>query len=115
MALLNNEQYLFEELNLTNISNEPKDFYNFMLYKHINVFNSKISNGIIIDEKTGGNYQRIIEFGLNRTHVKKSLITIPYNASKRSISYYLKGSLVYKGYDEVNKNNLYISSDNVEN
>jgi DNA-directed RNA polymerase len=64
MALLSNEKTLFKELNLIDgKSNEaPKDFYNFLLHKLKKEFDSKLSNGNIIDSDTGGSYERLTKF-----------------------------------------------------
>ena len=44
MALLSNEYTLFKELNLTiaGVNDQPKDFYNFLLHKLINLFETKV-------------------------------------------------------------------------
>ena len=54
MLLLSNEEDLFTELNLTSKNHsfdkddiKPNDLYNFVLYKLINLFESKIKQGII--------------------------------------------------------------------
>ncbi len=46
LALLSNEQILFKELNLTVNKKEkyPKNFYSFLLYKLINLFEIEILN-----------------------------------------------------------------------
>jgi hypothetical protein len=64
MALLSNEITLFKELNLvvTNNNENPKDFYNFLLHKLTNLFESKIHDNILEDSKTGGSYDRLSKF-----------------------------------------------------
>lgn len=54
MALLSNEDTLFQELNLTKTNNSdeaPNDLYSFLLHKLINTFKFNINKGEIIDEK----------------------------------------------------------------
>jgi len=64
MALLSNEDTLFKELNLSKNTqdSDPKDFYNFLLHKSINVFQKKLENNELIDEKTQGSYARLSKF-----------------------------------------------------
>lgn len=100
MAMLSNERFLFEVLNLViskdkhaTINNivsnqgdiEPKDFYNFILYKVTTKIQEQIDLGNIVDEKTKGNYERLSKFVWARNAIKKSIMTIPYNASARSM------------------------------
>lgn len=71
MALLSNEDTLFKELNLVSnsktkdkdISNiEPNDFYNFLLYKLVNLFQNKLDQGDVIDNKSKGSSERLAKF-----------------------------------------------------
>lgn len=118
MALLSNEQTLFKELNLIpeskgkdvkTLEHKPSDFYNFLLHKLINYFKSKVDSGIFFydsdlkrsakdkKEKSDidrGSYKRLYDFIWNRAHVKKSIMTIPYNSSHKSMKKYLAESLV---------------------
>lgn len=92
MALLSNEDTLFQELNLTktnNNDNTPNDLYSFLLHKLINTFKNKIKKGEIIDETTKGSFKRLYDFVWDRRFVKKAIMTLPYNASHRSMNKYL--------------------------
>ena len=102
MALLSNEDILFKELNL--ISNSVKgnkvsadplsDFYSFLLHKLLRYFSDKISKGETSDNNNKGSYERLHNFIWNKTNVKKSIMTMPYNSSARSMKKYLAESLV---------------------
>ncbi len=103
LALLSNEVTLFKELNLITaskakgkelIDNQPSDFYNFLLHKLINLFETKLSEGEIYDVKTNGSYDRLSKFIWDRSYIKKTIMTIPYNSSPRSMKYYLAECLV---------------------
>lgn len=108
MALLSNEDTLFKELNLVssndnkpraNIDTKPNDFYDFLLHKLLNFFSSKIDNNELIDNSKGkhrgkGSYERLHNFLWERAHVKKSIMTIPYNSSSKSMKRYIAESLV---------------------
>ena len=121
MALLSNENTLFKELNLipernvkgkkkdtASIDNRPSDFYNFLLHRLISYFKSKVDRGIFLDYKTTknkedkdkGSFMRLYSFVWNRVHVKKSIMTIPYNSSHRSMMKYLSESLVRSDCDK---------------
>lgn len=78
LSLLSRESKLYEVLNLTNYTKIPKDFYSFLLFKLENNINTKIKEGILIEGK--GSFERLKSFMLNRTHVKKVIMNIPYNA-----------------------------------
>jgi DNA-directed RNA polymerase len=118
MALLSNEDILFKELNL-NVSTRgktkdkdknntedrdsiPSDFYNFLLHKIIDVFRSKVED-VKTDPKDKASYERLLSFTWDRAFVKKAIMTIPYNASARSMGKYIKDSLVcvYKDNEDV--------------
>ena len=88
LALWSRESSLYEVLNLTNSNKIPNDFYNFLLFKVEYNINIKIDEGILIEGK--GSFERLKCFIFNRTHDKKVIMNIPYNASNRSMSDYLK-------------------------
>jgi hypothetical protein len=54
----------------------------------------------VVDPSTKGSYKRLLDFVWDRTHFKKAIMTIPYNASHRSIKKYVTESLIKVGYDE---------------
>lgn len=134
MALLSNEDTLFQELNLSSyirvkskakakakaiakdkvlsdISDiPPSDFYSFLLHKLVNFFKSKIDSGEEIDPKTKGSYLRLFNFLWKRTHIKKAIMTIPYNSSISSMKKYLVDGLDF--YENIDKTNWYTSGEN---
>lgn len=124
MALLSDEDTLFKELNLVSNTNgkgkginkdisnvPPSDFYNFLLHKLVNFFKSKIDKGELIDSKHGGSYERLFNFVWNRTHIKKSIMTIPYNSSEKAMEKYLAESLVKLDCND-DKTSLYSTCEN---
>ena len=103
MALLSNEETLFKELNIiTNKKGKtkeiscipPNDFYNFLLHKLMTLFKNKMDKGEIIENKSNGSYERLSNFISSRTHIKKSIMTIPYNSTHRSMKRYLADTLI---------------------
>jgi DNA-directed RNA polymerase len=103
MALLSNEDTLFKELNLvSNKSDKPNDFYNFLVHKLKDLFDKKILEGEFIDNKTNGSYERLSKFIWDRSYIKKAIMTIPYNSSVRSMRKYISDSLVKIDHDEDN-------------
>ncbi len=105
MAMLSDEEVLFDELNLKLLNssqkksepvNEAKDFYSFILHKLLQKFKSKLDEGIEIDEVNGGSYKNLNEFVWDRKYIKKTIMTIPYNASIRSMQRYFLGELHLK-------------------
>ena len=57
------------------------------------LFKNKLDKGEIIDHKSNGSYERLSNFIWNRTHIKKSIMTIPYNSTHRSMKRYLADTL----------------------
>lgn len=109
MALLSNEDTLFKELNLVsgtkNKSSDvvPSDFYSFLLHKVIDYISNKVEKGEEVDnEGKGGSYKRLYNFIWDRSHIKKPIMTIPYNVSSHSMKKYLAESLVRMDYYEGN-------------
>lgn len=52
MALLSNEQTLFKELNLVEAGGnetDPKDFYNFLIHRVLNVCGCNVNNNKVED------------------------------------------------------------------
>nr|YP_009469563.1 hypothetical protein [Pseudocercospora mori]AVE15073.1 hypothetical protein [Pseudocercospora mori] len=123
LSLLSQESKLYDELNLTNNDKYPKDFYNFLLHKVTGYIKYKIANGIFEEElkenkelkekkvKKGkketkevkevkpGSYLRLSNFIWDRSHVKKVIMTIPYNAGDRAMRQYIIEDLVQLEYD----------------
>jgi len=112
MAMLSDEEAMFEQLNLVttsknakitkNIMNkdrsfsEPEDFYSFILHILLQKFKVNLDKGIEIDNESKGSYKRLNEFIWDRKHIKKIIMTIPYNASNRSMKKYFLDELTIK-------------------
>ena len=96
---MSNEYTLFKELNLVvnargKVANDinPSYFYNFLLHKITNSFKMKVLQGEKSDSKSGS-YERLSKFVWHRGHVKKSIMTIPYNSTKLSMKSSLEDNL----------------------
>jgi len=59
-----------------------------------------------------GSYNRLSKFLWDRKHLKKVIMTIPYNASSQSMVKYLSESLVKSHYDEAKKTGWYHDGEN---
>lgn len=115
LSLLSQESKLYEELNLTNKSGVPKDFYNFLVHKVLKQIREKTEDNNKVDAKSRGSYERLSNFILNRSHVKKVIMTIPYNAGVRSMIDYLKDELEEIKYDKNLKGYWYCNKDSPDN
>ena len=117
MALLSNEETLFKELNLQRNKNsdQPKDLYNFLLHRIINIFESNVNRGVLEDEKTKGSYYRLNKFIWDRSHLKKAILTIPYNVTPKSMKKYLTDGLKLLDYDKDNSCHWYTDNVNHNN
>jgi DNA-directed RNA polymerase len=80
LALLSNEDILFKELNIQVNKDTPNDFYSFLVYKLEELFEKDNNNE---------SYNRLREFALERSYIKKAIMTIPYNVSRHSIRKYI--------------------------
>ena len=65
----------------------------------MNIFREKVDKGELLDSKAkkthkAGSYERLSNFLWGRTHVKKSIMTIPYNSSPKCMQKYLAESLI---------------------
>ena len=85
---------LFKQLNLdkSNKSENPKDFYNYILLLLNKNFDAKLSK--LDRDNEYKSYSRLEDFVFNRSHIKKVIMTIPYNVSKGSIYDYIENNLV---------------------
>lgn len=110
LSLLSQESKLYVELNLTNKASRPKDFYTFLLHKLLSVIKSKLEQGMISEGKAS--YERLNSFIWERSHVKKIIMTIPYNSSISSMKKYLIEELTFVGYDTDIKCNWYSQNNN---
>lgn len=93
MALLSNEVLLFKELNLTKGKDQPNDFYNFVLHKLNDKLEQHIKEGCTVDEGNKGNYERLFRVIWDRKDIKKAIMTMPYNASKRRMKGFITDNL----------------------
>jgi DNA-directed RNA polymerase len=91
LVLLSNEDTLFKELNLITDNDAPKDFYNFLVQKLYGYFDKNIEENIV--DTKGGSYERLKNFALDRSCLKKAIMTIPYNATQLSMRKYITDSL----------------------
>lgn len=100
LALLSNEKKLFEQLNITKspTSEEPGDLYNYILFRLDGMLRDKLKSDNL-NPKLRESYERLHEFVWSRSDIKKAIMTIPYNASRRSISKYIKDSLEFLSYN----------------
>jgi DNA-directed RNA polymerase len=96
LAFLSNEKKLFEELNIQKSTEkeEPGDLYNYILIRLDVMIQDKLQSDSL-DPKLRANYERLHRFVWSRSDIKKAIMTIPYNATKRTISDYIKDSLEY--------------------
>ena len=113
LALLSRESSLYEVLNLTNSNKIPNDFYNFLLFKVEKHIKFNLDNGVLIEGKAS--FERLKSFMLNRTNVKKVIMNIPYNASNRSMSDYLKSELELLEYESDLQTYWYVDKVNSKN
>ena len=113
LSLLSQESKLYDELNLTNTGKYPKDFYNFLLHKVQVYLKDKLDENITEEGK--GSITRLNNFIFTRSHVKKIIMTIPYNSSQRSMGEYLRSELDQKNYDENIKCYWYTGKDDPNN
>ena len=112
LSLLSQESKLYDVLNLSNKGDKPKDFYNFLLHKVLEVIKSKLDEGITIDGK--GDYSRLNSFIWERNHVKKLIMTIPYNSTDMSMKKYLLDNLEQSDFDVDNNCYWYSTKDNTD-
>ena len=94
LALMSNELDLFESLNLydSNKDKDPKDFYRHLLNIVEGYLQLKYNE--CKDEKLKIQYKRIIDLGLTRKNVKMLIMTKPYNSTDRTLTRYLRSSLI---------------------
>jgi len=114
LSLLSQETSIFKSLNLEKSSNasKPEDFYSYvilLLKLHITekLKDYKLS-GSNISQKDGESYTRLNDLALNRTALKKAIMTIPYNAGLLSIVQYLSAGLSHDVESvEINNKSIY--------
>lgn len=94
LALLSSETKIFKELNIykTSKKDDPKDFYSYMKNSLNYIFKENSKNEMLSDTDKAS-YSRLNAFPWDRKNIKQAIMTIPYNASLRSIVKYLKDTL----------------------
>lgn len=119
LALLSNENSLFNVLNLTNNSKvgdelEPNDFYNFLMFKLKNFINQELSieDSDLQNQKNKddlkASYIRINKFNWLRKTYKSILMPLSYNITEYTMKKNLISTLSYK---MVNDDILYYNDD----
>ena len=116
LALLSTETRIFKELNIskTTKKDDPKDFYFYMKNSLSFIFKEN-SNNEKLSDIDRVSYNRLYAFPWDRKNIKQAIMTIPYNASLRSIIKYIKDTLkicdfneeeyeIYKKNEEYRKN-----------
>lgn len=95
LAMMSNEKKLFKHLNLStsNKDEEPKDFYNYLLFLLSKKFQD-ILNSPNSDSNTTDKAMRLSTFMWHRSAIKKGIMTIPYNANKRTVKQYILEKLI---------------------
>ena len=84
-----------------------------IIFCYINcLLTSKVNEGILEDSKSKGSFSRLLNFVWTRAYIKKTIMTIPYNSSNRSMQNYLADSLVIlEDYDTDDKISWYSDSE----
>ena len=129
LALLSNETSLYEPLNLSksNKNEDPRDFYSHIL-DNLNVYleseckifkekmndlsfelNKKLTNEkkkeiqkkLEVTKAKLEAYKRLLVVGLSRKEIKASIMNKPYNAKNRTLSEYIKESLVLSHKEQI--------------
>jgi DNA-directed RNA polymerase len=109
LSMLSNETKLFKELNLmkSSTSDNPGDFYNYILHLLITNINHTIEcESTDMDEEKLDSYKRLSKFILTRSIIKKALMVIPYNAGRRTIRMYIKEALIFDHFEEIPNKDL---------
>lgn len=112
LALLSGDFKLGSKLNLTrsNWNDKPEDFYNHVLTAVFSYINENLKKESFKNEKDSKfkSYERLSKININRKIIKKSIMTIPYNASSIRLTAYIKEVFDYT-YDENNIQWFYIN------
>jgi len=94
LAMLSNETKIFQQVNLSkaSIHDIPYDLYTYMKRKLLITFKEKssIEN---LSKSLKESYNRLNNILLDRSHLKKAIMTLPYNASILSVARYIKDQL----------------------
>ena len=98
LSLLSEEVDLFEQLNLSESykSDDPKDFYSFMLDKvKAHILNLMLNKKITLFDKQ--HILRLLVFNFVRNHIKNIIMTKPYNATNYRLVTNLMNLLIFRG------------------
>jgi DNA-directed RNA polymerase len=95
LALLSLDLSLAKELNLITSSwdDVPKDFYNFLSSNLIDLFREK-ANRLDVSLSDREDYIRLTNLQIQRTLVKKAIMTTPYNVSTNQMIKYIMENFV---------------------
>jgi len=108
LALLSNETTLFKPLNLekSNSSIDPEDFYSYVIKILKEYISEKFTDNLSVKQRES--FVRIDKIVLDRSALKKSIMTIPYNAGLYSIvDYLIEGLGSEIKHEEINSNHPY--------
>ena len=102
LSLLTRDKKVLKQLNLTPSTkdDDPDDLYNFMLIKVREYLNNRLSSKISDDEERLS-IIRLDKIHLNRSIVKKALMTYSYNTSTPQMVSYIKQMLNSYNIDEL--------------
>lgn len=117
LSMLSNETKLFKELNLikSSPSENPGDFYNYILHLLINNINNVLDSDSTSKSKEEiSSYKRLSKFILTRSIIKKALMVMPYNAGKRTIRMYIKEALLFDHFEEISNKDGHINELEIE-
>ena len=102
LSLLTRDKKVLKQLNLTPSTkdDDPDDLYNFMLIKVREYLNNRL-NSKISDDEERLSIKRLNKIHLNRSIVKKALMTYSYNTSTPQMVNYIKEMLNSYSLDEL--------------
>jgi len=103
LSLLTRDKKVLKQLNLTPSTkdDDPDDLYNFMLIKIREYIKNRLNNNLFDDEEEKLSIIRLNKILLNRSIVKKALMTYSYNASIPQMVNYIKEMLHLHTSDEI--------------
>ena len=109
LSLLSSDSALAKELNLTksNWNDTPKDFYTYLCTKLVDLFRNKL-NSPHLSETELESLTRLSNFSINRSIIKKAVMTIPYNVSTQEMVKYIKDQFECENTEDNSINKYYI-------
>lgn len=100
LCMLIDDVALSEQLNLnkSNWDDIPADFYGYISLKIKNYISDNLSKHeageLVLSKENLESYQRLFKLEIDRSLVKKAIMTFPYNASASSIENYIKDNFL---------------------